>query len=468
MSNPTSENEVGIDRRGLVATVVAAGVAASVTSGPAGAQTAGPATSSVDISKLPKSRSATDLKGVMRESDILLSKDLRESGFESAVSVVDPIDIGADTLLAPFQNAQLIYSPLDVEYLLQTLNDHIRNCMELRQKGQELEIATVSNALISLYEQEVIDTAIVESEVLANNRNRILGETLNARYSDSSGTVTGAASTDPYFRQRAATHSAYITAKQNDLNRRKEFSAQDGGASNFAQRFALVRTLFQIELKEAYQRARAVSAGLLHVYELTKPVPAPTRSGYLDVLIRWTREAVYELERKLLARTESVITLALAPAANARHPALMTAAEFASARTAGLFRFTLSEAILSARPYVLTKPRLRGVEIGFWGTYRSNLDQWNPNAVEVKAPEQRVRDVNGLVVHQSTPRALVSPVEFLLRREYKPTRINALHNASLNGQWEVETGLFSILGTDLRADTYLQNLLLILTVTHER
>src|SRR5687768_9684312 len=109
MSNPTSHEESGIDRRGLVATAIAAGVAAGLTSERAAAQTPGPATASVDINKLPKSQSATDLKGVLLEADTLLSKDLRATGFESAVSVVDPIDIGADTLLAPFQNAQLVF-----------------------------------------------------------------------------------------------------------------------------------------------------------------------------------------------------------------------------------------------------------------------------------------------------------------------------------------------------------------------
>ena len=87
--------------------------------------------------------------------------------------ILQPIDAGAIDLLTPFKNSRLRYSPMEVEYLANTLDDHISNCLSLREKAQQLEVLAVAHRLELMMEQKTVEYLTEMAELESENSSRV-------------------------------------------------------------------------------------------------------------------------------------------------------------------------------------------------------------------------------------------------------------------------------------------------------
>src|SRR5947209_8327226 len=72
-------------------------------------------------------------------------------------AILEPIDKGAIALLQHYTSNWLTYPPLEVEYLIQTLNEHLSNCLEIRSKAYDLEIKAFVEANDQVLQRNILD-----------------------------------------------------------------------------------------------------------------------------------------------------------------------------------------------------------------------------------------------------------------------------------------------------------------------
>ncbi len=280
--------------------------------------------------------------------------------------ILKPIDVGAADFLKDLTKAQLQYSPMEVEYLANTLNDHINNCLTLREKAQQLEVLASAARLELRLEQKTIDflTAMADHEKV--NGSHIAGTMYDPIMTASK--IASSPGGDGYYSHSRELADILLNARRESLGARLALLNLSGSGNNHTQRFAFLKDSFNRELGEAFLRARSVAVGCKEIYKLNfEAMPAPTDVGYLNKLADWANIVFVALERAVMSKTSTVVAVALRKGSDpAAPPGLLPEADYIAGRNNGAFNVKISTEFFSTITLNLKNPRLRGLEVYAW------------------------------------------------------------------------------------------------------
>lgn len=382
-----------------------------------------------------------------------------------------PIDAGADKLLLPYVGDPLAYTPLQIEYLTRTLTEHIRNCLELRRQGQELEISQFNQALGLLVSGEKSRVAVEHSKLSEASRPFVVSTMYNPGIDKFDGSISSRNDGPTYSSEVAKIERAYISINHNEKESISGFASLEGGAANYADRIRLIRELFEHELTEAYLRARSVFSGIRHCYpdiiDDIKTIPPLTPTGFLDALALWSKRAAYRLEKAILERRETTIALVLAKAGASGSPAIVPGIDFELSRKSGHYTFVVNEALIEKVAPGLKAPLLRSVELAVWGSARDKLDSWEPMRANISLPPYQVLTPEGAVGFSSHPTIHIPAVSMLNRRDYAIASQDQVHNVAPMGNWEIEIGQNNLFAGSIEDDTKLSAVVIFLRLFHK-
>jgi hypothetical protein len=376
--------------------------------------------------------------------------------------ILQPIDVGALELLRPYTLAPLQHSPMEVEYLANTLDDHIANCLSLREKAQQLEVLAAAQRLEVLLEGKTIEFMTRLADLNKLNDGKIVGSMFQPKLEQNSISSSGG---DPYYAERRSIEDIHITARRAALDARLVLMQRAGSGNHNVERFEFIKAAFQREFIEAYRRAKAVEAGIKAVYGIdNKPLPEVSDVGYLSKLALWSKDVFYELERRVMNTTFTTFAVALRKGTDASSLlGLMSDAEFNTGRAAGVFKFQIDASYFEASTAKLHRPRLRGLEAYIWADPRP-LDYMR---IKVELPDQTVK-IGSNIVWAARGRSVFLPLstypqgpefQFQTRRE--------VHNANPIGEWEIQIDKRTLTDRETAKDDVLRNIFLVMRIASE-
>lgn len=386
-------------------------------------------------------------------------------------SISQPIDKGALQLLQPFENAYLTYPPLEIEYLIQTLNEHIANCLDLRTKAQELESRIFFEVSEQLLTRALLDSVQNQSETIALNEPALLGNTINAGIED--GKIKGDKSS--YWSDILKEQISQLKYRKEDIDNHLNKMDEDGSAMNYVARFEFIKELFNKDLIEAYCRAKTAFIGLKFVYNIDIKFPAIIDIGFLDKLTLWSREATYELEKKLFKQRFTNIVFSLHDYSNTgQNPQgvsrILTQDTYKTKRSATNIDFKLVKDNFVHNNQNLEKPLLRGIDLFF--TTNSNPDDflrlWR---VKIKLPEQIIPIQRGIPDYAYKPIVFSPATTINYKSNMISTQIDLLrevHNVNPLGDWMISFEKNSIIGGSADAENTAQNIYIRMRIAYER
>lgn len=389
----------------------------------------------------------------------------------ASLSISQPIDRGAEKLLSRYENAYLTYPPHEVEYLVQTLNEHLANCLELRLKAQELEVRAFTEASDQLLQRKLLATIRKQAELFASNEPNLLANTVKAKVAD--GAVSGDLGVT-YWQDMLREQINQIEQRLEDANLRLARLGEDGGGTNYVERFEFLKQIFNIDLVEAYCRARAASVGLKHIYGITTEVPPLTDTGYLNKLTLWARTVTYELEKKFFNIRETTLAFALNDGSNETPlptddvPQIMRLDNFRNLRSGGSFTFKIEKGFFERSNLNLKNPRLRGLDVHLWVNEKvSTMQFWR---VFVKAPTQKIEIGSGIPPLTYEPNIFIPlatyPSHVAETEEVSNQR--EVHNVNPIGEWTIRIEPKSITGLVTNNNDNVDNLILRMRVGYEK
>lgn len=353
---------------------------------------------------------------------------------DPAVPVIgEPIDLGASVLLGPLTQAWISYPPLEVEYLLRTVNDHIRSCLELRERAQELEARAITDVTDRSLQLELLDIIEQLAELGRQNEPLLLGNLKGATLNDSA--VQGTAN-DQYWQSLLDLQKRHIDSQKDGIRLRLEQMKEEGSGANYVARFKAIKARFDVEFKEAYKRALTVNVGLKAIYGLDCPVPSLTDIAFLDALAAWAQETTYRLEQRLFVRRDTTIAFQLNTQGEDL-PAVFTDQEFGVGRNNFLFQVSFNESFFNRLGVSLKNPRLRGVAAA---AYKADNSATEPQAwrVRLDLPEQQI-PIPGALAWSLQPVVLLPMVGYTSFEsplaDVPPMR--EVHNVNPLGTWEI-------------------------------
>jgi len=341
-------------------------------------------------------------------TDILSNLSVNEG--ETPIPISEPIDTGAQQLLGNYSNTWLTYPPNEVEYLVQTLNEHLENCLEIRQKAQDLEIMAFKETSEQVLQRKISAILMEQLHLFKDNEPKLLGNIVNANIDNNH--ING--SNSDYWQKLFDKQQQQLELRLADANNKLERLAENGSGNNFVERFDFLKNLFEKDMIEAYCRARAAAVGLKNIYKIDQAVPNITDNGYLDKLVLWARDVTYKLEKKFFNIRETTIAFALndgstgAPAAAAPvfdAPRIMTLDAFKNSRTNGRFDFSIDEAFFDRPNFKLNKARLKGLDI-----HVISKDDKQPHEfwrVTAKLPSLKMEIAPGAPQHHYEPKLFI-------------------------------------------------------------
>lgn len=395
----------------------------------------------VDPSKLKTWTTAKGFQGFIEAAQAKDAQALGVTNQKALAGLAEPIDTGADKLLSPYQGDPLPYAPLQIEYLTRTLTEHVRNCLELRRHGQELEVAGFNQSLGLLLSSQRIAIASEQARLSERSRVSVMGTMYQPQVDKNSGSIASGANGSLYSSEVAQIDNAFIGVSQNEVDAISGFATIDGGSANYLQRTELIKKFFDIELTEAYIRARSVFSGIKHCYPSLAatigPMPPLTNSGYLDALAIWSKRAAYSLEKTILDRRETTIAVVIGKAGADGRPTVVPGVDFDLSRKAGRFTFMMDQKIIDQAMPGIQTPLLRGLELATWGNARGALDSWDPMRATVKLPEFKVQTPEGGLGYTGRPVLHLPTVSMLNRRDYATSNQDQVHNVNPMGEWEI-------------------------------
>jgi len=405
-------------------------------------------------------------------------------------AISQPIDIGAINLLRPYENSWFTYPPLDVEYLIQTLNEHLNNCLEIRLKAQDLEIKAFAEVNDQLLQRKLLETLQNQIKLFAEYEPKLLGNTINIKFKAADGTISG----DPiepfpknpqdpepqnnYWYKVLVEQEAQLKLKIEDADKRLSRLNELGSGNNYVARFEFLKKLFETDLIEAYSRARAASIGLKGVYGITLDVPEIVDEGYLNKLILWARKATYELERKLFTVRETTVAFALNdgseganPPLNYDAPRIFTLTDFRVKRNGGSFTFRLNADFFTRLNLNLTNPRLKGIDVNI-------IRNGNPVTPAphqfwrffVKPPIKKINIAAGVQPFSYEPTVYIPMCTYL---SHSPdlnivTNQREVNNVSPIGEWTIRIEPNSLLGVAPSNDENIDNVIIRMRIAYDK
>lgn len=396
---------------------------------------------------------------------------------QTPLSISQPIDMGADKLLRDYRNAWLTYPPLDVEYLMQTLNEHLNNCLDIRLKAQDLEIKAFSEANEQLLQRKLLETFQNQIKLFAENEPKLLGNTINPKYKAVDGSLSGDLNAD-YWKNVLKEQESQLNLKIEDADKRLTRLNELGSGNNYIARFEFLKKLFETDLIEAYCRAKAAAVGLKAIYEINIPVPEITDEEYLNKLILWARLATYELEKKLFFVRETTVAFALndgstgaAPALVFDAPRLMTLDAFRLARNGGTITFLLKEDFFSRLNLKLKNPRLKGLDVSV--VRKDNPTSPSPHQfwrVYVSPPEKKIIIAAGVQPYSYEPIVFIPMATYLAHTPELNVVGNQreVNNVSPIGNWTIRIEPKSILGNFDTNDDNVDNIIIRMRIAYDK
>jgi hypothetical protein len=417
----------------------------------------------------------TIFNALAEESALAAELSIQEG--QSPVPISQPIDVGADKLLRDYKNAWLTYPPLEVEYLVQTLNEHLNNCIEIRLKAQDLEIKAFSEASDQLLQRRLVDTLKNQIKLFADNEPKLLGNTINAKYQPASGAVTGDTAQD-YWKSLLKEQETQLKYKSEDADSRLTRLNETGSGNNYVSRFEFLKKLFETDLIEAYCRARAASVGLKAIYEIDTPVPDIADIGYLDKLILWARGITYDLEKKLFNVRETTVAIALNDSSTGAVatappvydlPRIMTLDAFRLTRTnGGAFIFSIPDDFFKRPNLKLKNPRLKGIDVSVIAAEtKLPLQFWR---ILVKPPVKKINIATGVLPYSHEPTVFVPMATYLAHTADLSIVPNQreVNNVNPVGEWTIRIEPKSILGSADTNNDYVDNLLIRMRIAYDK
>lgn len=455
-------------RRELIASLASLGLGAAVLAASAGGQERRVLSApTVPQGSLPPETTGFDLPDIQR----YLDGRLPDTNQRSILGELGrPVDLGADQLLQRYVLARLSHAPNQLEYLLQTLADHVRQCVEIRRQAQELEEKATATSLTLELERRLLDLNGEQLKLFGGRGDRVLSHTIDARFDATAGAIVSAESGVQLAGEIAKLGSSFVQAHRNSVENRATYFRQAGSGANLLQRHQFLKDLFDLELAEAYQRARAVVAGLWSLHRIDLPVPPLTPVGYLDALALWTRRAYYEYERRVLGRDVVTVYLPLRQIGELSDVGLMTEDDWKAGRQAGRFRFTLSVERMEKVAPGLKEPLLAGLALGVDGTGKTDPNILAPVMARASLQRAVFRDKAGVELAAIDPSAYIPtfPVAELTMAAVSQPR--SFRNISPLGVWDIDLAKAKVSGMALRSasgDAALVNMILVLAISHE-
>lgn len=390
------------------------------------------------------------------------------------LSISQPIDTGADKLLRDYKNSWLTYPPLEVEYLMQTLNEHLNNCLDIRMKAQELEIKAFAETNDQLLQLRLTEAMQKQLKLIEENEPKLLGNTIGTKY-HSNGAITGEQAT--YWKDLVKEQEQQLDYKLEDINARLKRLSENGSGNNYVLRFEFLQKMFEIDLIEAYCRIRAASIGLRAIYNINVPVPEITDTGYLDKLILWGRKATYEMEKKLFNYREVTVGFALndsstgAPATVAPvfdAPRIMTLDAFRLSRNGGSFTFNLPTNFFERLNLKLKNPCLRGLDVHVVANdAKQPLQFWR---VYVKAPTKKITLDTGIQPYSYEPVVYIPMATYIGHTSELNTVPNQreVHNVNPVGEWTIRIEPKSIFANVDANNDHVDNILVRMRISYEK
>ena len=210
--------------------------------------------------------------------------------------------------------------------------------------------------------------------------------------------------------------------------------ADPGGALNYLEQIHAIEERFAADLAEVSARLQAVERGMAIVFDYREKLPAVGTPHYLDNLVLWVRRAVSFLVRFSRIDQNYVLPISLRVA---------TGEGWKPGRRLGRWRFTVGPDAFRDQYHV----RLRGLSASVVGGTKDGY--WRVTVAP--PPVGLMKRLSGDIrINQSSlPICRLGRVGRVFGM-YEPeiTGINALHNASPIGEWDVAMG-GSGSGTDL-------------------
>jgi hypothetical protein len=364
-------------------------------------------------------------------------------------AISQPIDTGAQALLGNLQSARLSYNPALVERLFDEIKDHLEACSRLKDQAQQLEDQAFREGLYLSSQRRILAAIDQFSKVSTTIESKMVSSQTSLKINSSNSTVdigSQDTQTEQYWSLLSKFRTAQIGAMQEEFDARLAKFKEQGGGSNFSQRFDEIKKVFDNEFKVLYQKARALSAGLKEVYDAECPVPPITDVGYLTELIIWGQKVADAIDVRLNKSEFYTILLPLHDNEDttfAQGLSLMTKNEFHAKLLTGTINFPIPDekslALPSQRQPV--NPRLRGLDLWFSnGSEFGSVPSWAASAgyrASVTIPNQSpALDFVDRPTTWSAPWLLVRHISTLESDQSTPT-FRQIHNASPIGTWSI-------------------------------
>ena len=258
---------------------------------------------------------ATDLN----IKDVIRAEKDDVAGWNSLVSRVAKVEKPLETFGVPFEKGVVddlttiqseekngyTHNPRLVEPLLGEISALIDRCIVYRKEGRELEIAAVAAASSKLIfdtmheiDQKIVslDPNYSSTSVLADKYPQVLNSFDDATQKGFKAEVGAQGEANKAY---SSTSKDRLDLILNRLKFTQDLEGQfhsrhsvPGNAHNFAERFEQLRALFNSDIKAAYQRALAASAGLKAIFDFNDALPVISETGFIDNFLIWTRNAM--------------------------------------------------------------------------------------------------------------------------------------------------------------------------------
>ncbi len=362
----------------------------------------------------------------------VLQKGVRLSNYTTPLQ-----DDNSGRITSKYDVAQL--NPFLVEPLLERLLKLLETCLVLRSQyldydalasNRQLDSQLFDKLLRLEEEEEAINSESKAWETMSNQRELLKGDaSLEGSPSSVDSAKAHSAKLQALNQKRRAIRSE-IQAKL------KKMEGDEGSGLNYATRLDSVKTRFAQLLGEAAFVALALSDGLKLVYGVGNTIPAidPAAGGFLDALVKWSKDVLTTLERILLKDVEYSFPVSLKTAKDAvgayAAPVWNAVAGIRDSQKLGqdVIRFTLDPKFWFPRQ---SSVRLRGVAACIYGGADDGL--WT---ISITPPKASVGE-GATAIEVAIPRMVIGNVSGYL--PLPPTFTGgAYYNLNPSGgEWEV-------------------------------
>lgn len=361
----------------------------------------------------------------------------------------EPVDKGLDKLLADIakESPDKYYNPLEVESLLQKAGFHLNLCLDRLDETQRLEDLHVRRT----FELEQLENRLAldkkEIELVESEFEELISQAIMSQtelQENPTGRIKGnqesVIKVRDFEKMSRDFDRVRLKVAQNFADKIKAKSKLEGNALNYAERYKNLKSLFQIDVKEAFKVMKAAEEGLKIVYGIYTPLPKLKPSGYVFELYSWLKQIANEVEQIVRSDIEFTMSISMFYGLNTFNTErrwLNSDADYKNALNAGRFKFDLKSEDFPG----MTKVRLRGVNL----RVRANdpkfsnpgiSDAWN---LILKLPIQKfATDPNKSI---EIPDLRIDAYTMVNKSEKTSSfdfHTNGLTNASPFGDWEIQ------------------------------